>query len=105
MLNNEKGFTMIEMMIVLLVISVLLFVTIPNVTSQSNKINSKGCEAFMNMVEGQVEAYKMDGNTEPVSMAELVTKKYLNPEYQKCPDGSSLTIDAGGNVVKVSVGD
>ncbi|MGR3765005.1 competence type IV pilus major pilin ComGC [Rossellomorea sp. NS-SX7] len=101
MLKNEKGFTMIEMMIVLLVISVLLFVTIPNVTSQSNKINSKGCEAFMNMVEGQVEAYKMDNNnTATVSMAALVTDGYLSDEYQKCPDGSVLTIDAEGKVVK-----
>jgi competence protein ComGC len=104
-LKNEKGFTMIEMMIVLLVISVLLFVTIPNVTSQSNKINSKGCEAFITMVEGQVEAYKMDKtNTEPVSMAVLVTEGYLNDEYQKCPDGKTLTIDAEGNVVEAVAG-
>jgi competence protein ComGC len=104
MLKNEKGFTMIEMMIVLLVISVLLFVTIPNVTSQSNKINSKGCEAFIHMVEGQVEAYKMDGNTEPVSMAALVSNEYLKSEYQQCPDGSTFTIDAEGNVVEEGAG-
>lgn len=30
MLNNNRGFTLIEMMIVLLVISVLLIITIPN---------------------------------------------------------------------------
>ena len=84
MLKNEKGFTLIEMMIVLLVISVLLFITIPNVTNQSNSINSKGCEAFVHMVEGQVEAYKMDGN--------------LNENYKACPDGSAITIDAEGKV-------
>lgn len=103
MLKNEKGFTMIEMMIVLLVISVLLFVTIPNVTSQSSKINSKGCEAFINMVEGQVEAYKMaNGNAIPVTMALLVDKKYINENHQTCPDGQSLTIDAEGNVDTVA---
>jgi competence protein ComGC len=103
MLKNEKGFTMIEMMIVLLVISVLLFVTIPNVTSQSNKINSKGCEAFINMVEGQVEAYKMDkGSSEPVTMALLVSDEYISAEHQTCPNGQTLTIDADGNVGTVA---
>jgi competence protein ComGC len=30
MKNNQKGFTLIEMMIVLLIISVLLIITVPN---------------------------------------------------------------------------
>ncbi|KAA0560778.1 competence type IV pilus major pilin ComGC [Rossellomorea aquimaris] len=99
MLKNEKGFTLIEMMIVLLVISVLLFITIPNVTNQSNSINSKGCEAFVHMVEGQVEAYKMDGNALPVTIDTLVTDGYLNENYKACPDGSAITIDAEGKVI------
>ncbi|MFI8576669.1 MULTISPECIES: competence type IV pilus major pilin ComGC [Rossellomorea] len=98
MLKNQKGFTLIEMMIVLLVISVLLFITIPNVTNQSNSINSKGCEAFVHMVEGQVEAYKMDGNALPVTIDTLVTDGYLNEDYKACPDGSAITIDAEGKV-------
>ncbi len=48
--KNERGFTLIEMMIVLLVISVLLFIAIPNVTKQSGSINAKGCEAFVNII-------------------------------------------------------
>jgi competence protein ComGC len=99
MLKNDKGFTLIEMMIVLLVISVLLFITIPNVTNQSNSINSKGCEAFVHMVEGQVEAYKMDGNALPVTIDTLVTDGYLNENYKACPDGSAITIDAEGKVI------
>ncbi|MGM0751443.1 MAG: competence type IV pilus major pilin ComGC [Bacillota bacterium] len=98
MLKNEKGFTLIEMMIVLLVISVLLFITIPNVTNQSSSINSKGCEAFVHMVEGQVEAYKMDGKSLPVTIDMLVADGYLNEDYKACPDGSAITIDAEGKV-------
>ncbi len=46
-LKNEKGFTLIEMMIVMLVISVLLIVTIPNVAKHNSNINNKGCQAFV----------------------------------------------------------
>ena len=58
-LKNKKGFTLIEMMIVLLIISVLILITIPNVTKHSATIDDKGCEAYVKMVQGQVEAYKI----------------------------------------------
>lgn len=44
---NERGFTLIEMLIVLLVISILLIITIPNITKNQSTIQSKGCEAFV----------------------------------------------------------
>ena len=40
-------------MIVLLVITVLLFIAIPNVAKQSQNINAKGCDAF-----AHINAYK-----------------------------------------------
>ena len=43
-LTNERAFTLIEMMIVLLIISVLILVAIPNVTKHSKNIDEKGCE-------------------------------------------------------------
>ncbi|WP_432355259.1 hypothetical protein [Sporosarcina sp. A2] len=50
------------------------------------------------MVEGQVQAYKMDTKKIPVSLAELMENEYL-PADAKCPDGTELTIDAEGKVI------
>ena len=55
-LKQEKGFTLVEMMIVLLVITVILLVALPNVTKHSSSINTKGCKALVQMVQGQVQA-------------------------------------------------
>ena len=96
-IRNEKGFTLIEMMIVLLIISVLILVAIPNVTKHSKSIDTKGCDAYLKMVEGQVQAYKMDTKKIPSSLVELSKEGYL-PDNAKCPDGSDLTIDAEGKV-------
>ncbi len=96
-LRNENGFTLIEMMIVLLIISVLILVAIPNVTKHSKSIDEKGCDAYLKMVEGQVQAYKMDNKKFPVSINELSTADYL-PENAKCPDGTELSIDTAGKV-------
>ncbi|WP_413057524.1 competence type IV pilus major pilin ComGC [Sporosarcina sp. 179-K 3D1 HS] len=49
-MRNERAFTLIEMMIVLLIISVLILVAIPNVTKHSKSIDEKGCQAYVNMI-------------------------------------------------------
>ncbi|MEI5908091.1 competence type IV pilus major pilin ComGC [Bacillus spongiae] len=93
--NNEKGFTMIEMMIVLLVISVVLLLAIPNLTNRSDSINDKGCEALVTMIEGQVEAYKLDFNATPGSIDDLVNEGYLKTNQNVCSNGKTYVISNG----------
>ncbi|WP_071395740.1 competence type IV pilus major pilin ComGC [Bacillus tuaregi] len=95
MLKNQKGFTLIEMMIVLLVISILLMITVPNVTKNNSTINQKGCDAYLKMVEGQVQAYKMEKHQYP-TVTDLVTEKYI--AETKCPVGKEILISAEGVV-------
>ncbi|WP_246945947.1 competence type IV pilus major pilin ComGC [Bacillus pinisoli] len=94
---NQKGFTLIEMMVVLLVISILILITIPNLTKQQGVIRSKGCEAYINMVQAQIEAYKMEFNTSSnPTISELKTSGYI-PETE-CPNGEALQIASNGEV-------
>lgn len=93
LVKEEEGFTLIEMMIVLLIISVLVLIAIPNVTKHSKSIDEKGCEAYVKMVEGQVAAYKMEKHADP-SVEDLERDGYL-PNGAKCPDGSEVSIDGG----------
>jgi competence protein ComGC len=92
---NEKGFTLIEMLIVLMVISVLLLITIPNVTKHNSMINNKGCEAFIKTVQAQVKAYEMEKNTIP-TVQQLVDEKYI--KSNQCPNGHTIQIDSNGEV-------
>ena len=43
--NEEDGFTLIEMLLVLLVISVLIILIIPNIAAQSRNVQDTGCDA------------------------------------------------------------
>jgi competence protein ComGC len=100
MLKNEKGFTLIEMMIVMLVISVLLIVTIPNVARHNTNINNKGCDAFVKMIQAQVQSYIMENNKVP-TMANLITDGYLIDDTG-CPNGTkNVQIDSEGKVTAV----
>ncbi|SEL15984.1 competence protein ComGC [Carnobacterium iners] len=75
---NTKGFTLIEMVLVLFVISILMLLIIPNVVTQKEKVDTKGTEALVTVVQTQVELYEMELGTKATSFEMLQSKDYLN---------------------------
>lgn len=98
LIDNENAFTLIEMMIVLLVISVLLIIAVPNISKHNSNIKEKGCEAFVKMVEAQVQSFEMEQQRLPADMAELQTEGYLEENQTTCPNGNTVTISTTGVV-------
>jgi len=90
--KNEKGFTLIEMLIVLFIISILILVTVPNVTKHFASIDKKGCDAYLSMVQAQVEAYKIDFLHYPTE-TQLREAEYIKEDL-KCPNGNLVVIDS-----------
>ncbi|MEK5441848.1 competence type IV pilus major pilin ComGC [Fredinandcohnia sp. FSL W7-1320] len=99
-LKNQKGFTLVEMLIVLLVVSILLLITVPNVTKHNSVIKDKGCDALVKMVEAQVQAYELE-NDKPPTEQDLTDDKYLKNGIPACPNGDTITIDGNGKVTQV----
>ena len=94
-MKNEKGFTLVEMLVVLLIISILILVTIPNVSKHFATIDEKGCNAYILMLQGQVEAYKLNNNVYPTSVSDLIDEGYVVEEELKCPDNTEIKIVDG----------
>ena len=88
---NEKGFTLIEMLVVLLVISILLLLVIPNINKQQDSIQSKGCAALQKMVQSSVEAYRLDNEQLPDSLLVLKEEGYITS--YKCKNKIELSYD------------
>lgn len=79
--KKHKGFTLVEMLIVLLVISVLILLFIPNLAGQKDTVNREGNKAIVKIVETQMELYKLDTNTSAnPSVDELASSGYLTAE-------------------------
>lgn len=102
-IKNQSGFTLIEMMIVLLIISVLILIAIPNVTKHSATIDEKGCQAYVKMVQGQVEAFRIEEKSIP-TLDDLMEKQYLNAGETSCPDGRPIVI-TNGVVTSIDAGE
>lgn len=100
-IKQEKGFTLIEMLIVLLIISILILITIPNISKHFATIDKKGCDAYVSMVQGQVEAYRVDLMTYP-TLQDLVDKGYLKKNETTCPNKEEIEITNEGEVKLVN---
>lgn len=91
---KEKGFTLVEVMLVLLVIAVLILITVPNVLKHSTSIDDKACRGYEKMLEGAVEAYKVDHHERPASIRVLEKEGYIDQDTS-CPDGTRFTLKNG----------
>lgn len=95
MFKNEKAFTLIEMLIVLMIISVLIILIVPTLSDSSKDINKKGCDALVTVVQAQVNLYQLEKGKLPADLSTLVNDKYINEEQRKCSNGMELTYSNG----------
>jgi len=88
---NKRGFTLTELMIVLVVISGLMYLLIPNASKSKASMQSETCDAYIMLVNSQIESYYLEYGVYPDSMDELIEHKYL--KYDHCPNGKLLEIN------------
>ncbi|GAX48088.1 competence type IV pilus major pilin ComGC [Pseudolactococcus reticulitermitis] len=67
-----KAFTLVEMLVVLLIISVLILLFVPNLAKQKETVKNTGNSAVVKVVNSQAELYKLD-HTDDVTLAKLVS--------------------------------
>ena len=79
-LNNEDGFTLIEMSIVIMVVAALLLIIVPNVSKVTENTNETTSGAAIQIVEAQIELYKMQ-NPEKTLEGEVLVKKLETEGY------------------------
>ena len=57
--KKVKGFTLIEMLVVLGIISILLLLFVPNLSKQKQKIQEDGNAVVVKVVESQMDIYEL----------------------------------------------
>lgn len=90
----KKGFTILEMILVLTVISVILLITVPNIAQKRAIINDVGCNALIEVVNGQILLFQLENGYTP-SIDDLVDEGFLKENQTVCPTGERIGIDDG----------
>ena len=95
---KKKGFTLLEMIVVVMIIAVLFLLTIPNVSNVINSVDNKACDAMTKVVDSAIVQYKLDYDVMPGSIDDLVTAGYIESNQTTCSNGKSLYISDGHTV-------
>ncbi|PIE56718.1 MAG: pilus assembly protein [Desulfobulbus propionicus] len=74
-LNNQKGFTLIELMIVIAIIGILAAIAIPNFISYRDKAYCSAAQSDVQTVMGAIADYFADPENVTVSKASLNAQK------------------------------
>ncbi|MCH8274331.1 MAG: prepilin-type N-terminal cleavage/methylation domain-containing protein [Armatimonadetes bacterium] len=95
--RRKRGFTLVEIMIVVLIIGILLAIAVPNFIKARETSRTKSCISSLRQIDAGKEQWAMDAkaaNGAAVVWGDLV------PDYMKkqpeCPTGGTYTIAAVG---------
>ncbi|WP_338216618.1 competence type IV pilus major pilin ComGC [Companilactobacillus muriivasis] len=100
----RKGFTLIEMVIVLFIISLLLLIMIPNLVQQKDHADKKSEEAFRTTLVTQAGLYlenNPDIESKDVTIEKLKSEKYITIKQAeratklKIVDPTTANVEAG----------
>ena len=92
---KKRGFTLLEMIVVVLIISILFLLTIPNVNKVMTSVEDVGCDALTKVIDAAIVEFKLDYNEYPTSLGDLVSGGYISEEQTRCSNGKAITIVDG----------
>ena len=92
MKSNRKGFTLVEIMIVVAIIGILAAIAIPNFLKSRKESQKNACIANMKQIYGAAEQWKLAGNSGIPTMANLIDSSagYIKAKNELvCPADTS----------------
>ncbi len=104
--KTRKGFTLIEIMIVVLIIGILLAIAVPNFVQARDSSRGRSCVSNLKQIDAAKQQYAMDNRldgTAAVAEADLVPT-YIKGTFPQCPSGGSYTINVVDTDPTCSIG-
>ena len=106
-MKNNRGFTLVELMVVLTVIALLLSVVVPDYVGRMKRAEEAVLQENLAVMRDALDKHYADAGTYPNALDELVTKRYLRsiPQDPMMQNNTSWVIVPPSDVKKGRVWD
>lgn len=91
----KKGFTLLEMILVVSVISILFLLTVPSIQKVLTVVDQKGCDALVKVVDAAIVQYRLEKGSVPNDVYDLISAGYLHESQLQCTNGKRIVISYG----------
>lgn len=91
---KTKGFSLIEVMVVILIIGLMMAIIAPNILGSTEEAKLKKAAIDIQSLEGALTRYKLENNNFPTTeqgLEALVEAPTIEPIPRKYPDGGYIT--------------
>ena len=105
--RERRGFTLVEIMIVIAIIGLLLAVAIPNFIRAREVSQARACQSNMKNLIGAKERWAMDnrrGATDTPSMSDVAVPGVYIRSVPQCPAGGTYTVGSLDELPTCSIG-
>ena len=91
--NRQRGFTLLEVMVVLVIIGIMASLIAPNIMGSKDKADIQKAVADIVTLEGAMDMYRLDNNIYPTTeqgVTALVNRPNYSPEPRNYREGGYI---------------
>lgn len=96
-IHREEGFTLVELMIVILILAILVAIAVPVYLKAQDNAKKNTCKSNLRTIDGAIQTYQANTEsdfTSGASVANLTSWKYLK-STPSCPVGPTTYVTRG----------
>ncbi len=96
---KNKGFTLLEMIVVMSIVSIIFILSISNVSKVIKNVEEKGCQALLKVVDSASLQFQLEYEEKPSSIEDLVNAGYLSEKQIYCSNERPIILGEKGAYV------
>lgn len=94
MTSRKSGFTVVEMLIVVMIIALLALIAVPQMANNRRTAQRSGCMNNLRLINANIQQYMLANATTAVPNKNRIRNMFQTGLFPTCPGGGNYTMPA-----------